>query len=142
MNCEICKDVCDKYEGKEWISLKNDNYFDSFRPVVHYCSYLCFQRNKDSLPKDHWKNVLNKADFDFPRPVIPNKNNPQFEYLTYNEYIRMTDEEKNDYESRKEDESLLNYEHSIFYEEMYQEEKRVSTIEVDDVSSGSSEDDY
>ena len=54
----------------------------------------------------------------------------------------MTDEEKNDYESRKEDESLLNYEHSIFYEEMYQEEKRVSTIEVDDVSSGSSEDDY
>ena len=142
MNCVICKDICDKYDGKEWITIKNENYFDSFRPVVHYCSYLCFQRNKDNLPKDHWKNVLNKEDFDCPLPVSSNRKTGQFEYLTYQEYIQMTDEEQCEYDSRKEAESSLNYEQSVFYEEMYQEEKRVSEIEVTPVSSDSSDDDY
>jgi hypothetical protein len=140
MNCIICKDICDKYEGKEWITLKNDNYFDSFKPVVHYCSYLCFHKNKDTLPKDHWKNVLNKEDFDCPLPFYSNRHARQFQYLTYDEYSQMTDTEKCEYDSKKEAQSSLNYDQSVFYEEMYQEEKRVS--EMDNVSSDSENDDY
>ena len=94
MNCIICNDICNKYDGKEWVSLKNDNYFKDFKPIVQYCSYLCYHRNRKSLPKDHWKNVLNKEDFECPLPVIPKKNDTPFEYLTYSEYIQLSDEEK------------------------------------------------
>ena len=36
MNCVICNDACDKYDGKEWITLKNDNYFGRYHPTIHY----------------------------------------------------------------------------------------------------------
>ncbi len=129
MNCIICNDICNKYDGKEWVSLKNDNYFKDFKPIVQYCSYLCYHRNRKSLPKDHWKNVLNKEDFECPLPVIPKKNDTPFEYLTYSEYIQLSDEEKIEYESKKETYQFLNPENIHFYNEQYEEDKRTYDLE-------------
>ena len=143
MNCIICKDNCDKYDGKEWISLKNENYFDTYKTIVHYCSYQCFHHNRDNLPRDHWKNVLNKEDFDCPLPVIPKKNNQSFEYLTYTEYIKLSDKEKIDYESKKEVHQFLNPENINFYNEQYEEDKRTYDLEnLDLTDSEGSVDDY
>lgn len=142
MNCIICNDDCDKYDGKVWITLKNEKYFDTYKTEVHYCSYQCFHRNRDNLPKDHWKNVLNKEDFDCPLPVVPKNETKRFEYLTYSEYINLTDIEKNDYESNKEMYQFLNPESSLFYNEQYNEDKRTHALETMDTDSECSVDDY
>lgn len=141
MNCIICNDVCDKYDGKVWITLKNENYYDTYSQVIHYCSYLCHQRNKHHLPKDHWKNVMNKEDFNCPLPVIPSKDK-RFEYITYNEYIELNDLEKEKYDLNKEKNEEINLNYSSFHQEQYEEDKRTSMIEDHESISDDSIDDY
>mgnify|MGYP006176490241 CR=1 FL=1 len=141
MNCIICNDICDKYDGKVWITLKNDKYFETYSQVIHYCSYLCHQRNKHHLPMDHWKNVLNKEDFDDHRPISNSSTDQSFEYITYDEYIQLTDKEQEEYDSQKEINQVMDREKYIFYNDIYEEDKRISMIEVEgSVSDGS--DDY
>lgn len=143
MKCIICNDDCDKYDGKPWILLDNKEYFENKPSVVGYCSYLCHHRNTHYLPKGYWKNVLNKEDFDFPFPILPNKNQGSFEYLTYSEYIKLTDNEKIDYESQKEIYQFLNPESSQFYNEQYEEDKRTHELENIHIdNSDSNTDDY
>jgi hypothetical protein len=142
MNCVICNDVCDKYDGKVWITLKNENYYDTYSPMIHYCSYLCHQRNKHHLPKDHWKNVMNKEDFDDLRPIVNSSQVKSFEYITYNEYIRLTDKEKERYDSQKEINLVMDREKYMFYTDIYEEDKRTSMIEADESVSDDPIDDY
>ena len=141
MNCVICNDTCDKYDGKEWITLKNDNYFGRYQPTIHYCSYLCYQRTKHHLPQNHWKNVLNKEDFDDLRPILNSNQEKSFEYITYSEYIRMTDTEKEEYDSQKEINQSMDREKCMFYNEIYEEDKRTSLLE-DEGSASDGSDDY
>jgi len=142
IKCIICNDTCDKYDGKVWITLKNDNYFENHPKIIHYCSYLCHHRNKHNLPKDYWKNVLNKEDFDDLRPITSNSKEKSFEYLTYNEYIQLTDKEKEKYDSQKEKNQLLDNEKYMFYNDIYEEDKRISMFEDQDSISDESFDDY
>lgn len=140
--CIICSNVCDQYDGKPWISMNNQKYFDTHQSIVHYCSYLCFKNNRNSLPKDHWKNVINKEDFNCPLPVLPIQNK-SFEYLSYNEYIELTDIEKENYESQKENHQQMNPDKIQFYEDLYEEEKRTYSLENDQSSDYvDSNDDY
>ena len=57
--CFICKR---EVEGKPWISV--DMGF-----IYHGCSYLCSKQLNDELGENYWDNVINKEDFDVPRPV-------------------------------------------------------------------------
>ena len=139
--CIICSKDCDQYDGKPWISMNNAHYFDTYQKVVHYCSYLCFKRNQESLPKDHWKNVINQEDFNCPLPVISSIINT-FEYLTYNEYIELTDEEKMTYEFKKEDHQQINPDKIQFYQDQYEEEKRTHNLETDRTYDTDTNDDY
>ena len=142
MNCVICNDICDKYDGKTWITLKNDKYFETYTPIVHYCSYLCHQRNKHHLPKDHWQNVVNKEDFHDLRPVTSESKEKSFEYITYKEYMLFTDKEKEEYDSQKDINQMMDLEKCVFYNEIYEEDKRTSMIEGEDSLSDDSVDDY
>jgi len=142
MNCVICNDTCDKYDGKEWITLKNDNYFGRYHPTIHYCSYLCYQRTKHHLPKNHWEHVLNKTDFDDLRPTLISYKEKSFEYITYTEYIRLTDKEKEDYDSEKEINQSMDREKCMFYNDIYEEDKRTSMIEAEGSASDGADDDY
>ena len=126
--CIICRRACDQYDGKEWIKMRNDKYFATHLSIIHYCSYLCFERNRHLLPQDHWNNVMNKEDFECPLPVIPSKKK-EFEYLTYHEYIELNDIEKIDYESQKEKNELINPNYNSFHQEQYEEDKRTHELE-------------
>ena len=139
--CIICSNDCDQYDGKPWISMNNDNYFDTYQKVVHYCSYLCFKSNRESLPKNHWKNVINQEDFNCPLPVIPSYRH-SFVYLSYNEYIELTDEEKIKYEIKKEDHQQINPDKIQFYQDQYEEEKRTHTLETEKMNDTDTMDDY
>lgn len=140
--CIICRRECNQYDGKAWIEMKNDRYFDTHLSIIHYCGYLCFERNRHLLPKDHWKNVLNKEDFNCPLPVLPLKGK-SFEYLTYNEYIELNDAEKKDYDSQKEKNELMNPNYNSFHIEQYEEDKRVYELETStNIESDESFDDY
>ena len=62
----LCQCInCDKViKEKPWISVTcNDE-------VVHGCSYLCGMNFREILGNGYWKNVINKEDFNEPRPVF------------------------------------------------------------------------
>ena len=72
---EICDNVnqclmCEKIiDGKPWISVDNDC-------IYHACSYMCGINLSTKLGKGYWKDVVNKEDFDEPRPTNQTKRNP------------------------------------------------------------------
>lgn len=127
-SCIICRRDCDKYDGKEWIKMRNEKYFETHLPIIHYCSYLCFERNRHRLPPNHWNHVLNKEDFNCPLPSIHSKDK-EFEYLTYGEYIHMNDTEKMNYDSQKERNEINGLNSNSFYQEQYEEDKRTYVLE-------------
>ena len=67
IKCICCnKDI----NGKPWItiSLPNDN--DNGNDNVSACGYMCGKNLKYYIGSGYWNNVVNKEDFNEPRPVI------------------------------------------------------------------------
>ena len=67
IKCICCnKDI----NGKPWItiSLPNDN--DKGNDNVSACGYMCGKNLKYYIGSGYWNNVVNKEDFNEPRPVI------------------------------------------------------------------------
>ena len=62
-NNMICLSCNKTIEEKPWISV---NCHDD---VVHGCSYLCTKNFRELIGLSYWKNVVNKEDFNEPRPV-------------------------------------------------------------------------
>jgi hypothetical protein len=62
--CLMCENVI---EGKPWISV-------DMGCIVHVCSYLCGKNIDTKLGKGYWKDVINKEDFDEPRPTCQTQN--------------------------------------------------------------------
>jgi len=55
--------TCEKeIEGKPWISIDMDCTY-------HSCSYLCSKNINETLGKGYWNHVINKEDFNEPRPT-------------------------------------------------------------------------
>jgi hypothetical protein len=48
--------------GKPWISIEMDC-------IYHGCSYLCSKNLNEKLGEGYWNHVINKEDFDEPRPT-------------------------------------------------------------------------
>ena len=65
--CE-CISCNNKIKGKPWITLyiEDDNY------RIHACKYLCAKNIKHYVGNNYWKYVVNKEDFNEPRPVLNN----------------------------------------------------------------------
>ena len=60
IQCLNCKKVID---GKPWIIVQLDDKH------VYGCSYLCSRNFKVLIGTGYWNNVMNKEDFNEPRPV-------------------------------------------------------------------------
>lgn len=48
---------------KPWMSVNCNE------EVVHGCSYLCSKQFRELVGNNYWKNVINKEDFNEPRPI-------------------------------------------------------------------------
>jgi hypothetical protein len=57
--CLTCKKVI---EGKPWISIE-------IECTYHGCSYLCSKSLHENFGNGYWTHVINKEDFDEPRPI-------------------------------------------------------------------------
>ena len=64
---EDCKVRCLKCKKeifeKPWITIRLEE------DVVHGCSYLCAHQFKELIGFGYWPNIVNKEDFNEPRPV-------------------------------------------------------------------------
>ena len=60
IQCLNCKRVID---GKPWIIVQLDDKH------VYGCSYTCSRDFRELNGTDYWNNVMNKEDFNEPRPV-------------------------------------------------------------------------
>jgi len=65
MNEVKCFDCKKKIEGKPWITLSCDKgeFF------VYGCSYSCSKYLSNYMGGPYWDKIVNKEDFDMPRPV-------------------------------------------------------------------------
>lgn len=59
--CECCKN---KIIGKPWMSVKGKT------EIFHVCSYTCSSRFTEKYGGGYWENIINKEDFNEPRPVF------------------------------------------------------------------------
>ena len=65
--CE-CISCNNKIKGKPWITL----YIEDNNYRIHACKYLCAKNIKHYVGNNYWKYVVNKEDFNEPRPVLNN----------------------------------------------------------------------
>lgn len=65
--CVVCK-CC--ISGKPWmtVTFEKDDY------TVHACGYSCCNKLDTIIGKGYWKHVVNKEDFNEPRPVTLYRN--------------------------------------------------------------------
>lgn len=137
--CKVCNNVCEE----SWMVLKNENIIlnteEKRAPkFIHYCSYMCHVSDRPNLPKTIWHLVQNKDDFNkHPRPITLSQKK-EFQYLTYEELQKMTDEEKYNYYQEKDKQIDLHRE--SIYDELEKEDEYTSYLENNDNHSLS--DDY
>ena len=91
--CECCNHT--KY-GKPWVVYNPQVVYNSvFDTEKNICSYLCYKSmNMDD--KDLWSKVINKEDFIYLRPILPNKRN-EFVFLTNKELLNYDDSKLTEY---------------------------------------------
>ena len=126
--CQHCNKICDD----SWIILKNDNIIldteDKKAPkFLHYCSYICHNRQRPNLPKSIWNLVENKNDFNLDLVPIVKKQKKEFQYLTFNEIQNLSEEDKHNYYLEK-DNQIDTYRKSI-YDELEREDEYTSYLE-------------
>jgi hypothetical protein len=88
-NCKHCLTV------KPWISVQCEEN------IIHGCSYKCGTQLKDHIGKGYWDDVINKEDFNEPRPNIYYKSPKELELIKIelDEEQRMNEEMDHDNES-------------------------------------------
>ena len=126
--CQHCNKICDD----SWIILKNDNIIldteDKKAPkFLHYCSYICHNRQRPNLPKSIWNLIENKNDFNLDLVPIVKKQKKEFQYLTFNEIQNLSEEDKHNYYLEK-DNQIDTYRKSI-YDELEREDEYTSYLE-------------
>ena len=126
--CQHCNKICDD----SWIILKNDNIIldtqDKKAPkFLHYCSYICHNRQRPNLPKSIWNLVENKNDFNLDLVPIVKIQKKEFQYLTFNEIQKLSEEDKYNYYLEK-DNQIDTYRKSI-YDELEREDEYTSYLE-------------
>ena len=98
--------------GKPWISVQTKN------GIVYGCSYTCSSNLKCYIGSGYWKDVINKEDFNEPRPVI---NSSEKENITFDDLSEIKKEILEEEERvRKIEEDYENYSSDYSDEENFE----------------------
>ena len=142
INNYTCSGNGETFQGKPWISLNIKRWDDLDGPVT-FSSYLEYKGNLDKLPRRHFNLVLNKEDFNEPRPIIHKPKQETFNFLTETEIKDMTNDEYNNYKQELSDFSMMNPIRSEIYFEQMANDNYTREIEEDYPSEDEfTEDDY
>lgn len=115
-------------EGKPWISL-NLNRWDDVKGPVTFSSYLEYRGNLNKLPKQHFDLIINKEDFNEPRPVIHRPQVETFNFLTETEMDALTNEEYRQYTQDLNDYFIMNPIRSEIYLEQMSNDSYARNLE-------------
>ena len=138
MKCVICEKVSDP-----WLQLRNENLYVDVEgnpkgDTIQTCSYLCTRKCQGHLPNNYSHLVLNKEDFCYLRPVLT-KSKPKFEYLTLDEIMKLTDDEKVEYYTQKEEYMSMDSEKQDIINEIEAEDYKTMMVEQDCYSENDSD---
>jgi len=103
VECIHCKKIIN---GKPWISV---NYK---KVIVHGCSYSCGVRLNQHIGNGYWEDVINKEDFNEPRPVSTYKEKGHITFDNLSEIKRELAEEEERVRKIEEDYDLSSSEYS------------------------------
>ena len=134
----ICNECLETKEGKAWISIQDKD------KIIRNCSYLCYKRHLDHIPKKHLHLILNIEDFSEPRPVFIKPTKQQFQFLTETEINELTNEQYHDYKDDLDEQFLLNPIQSEVYHTGLINDKHVRELEEEEelLSDEEPRDDY
>ena len=121
---QICNKCNKTIDGKPWITIQfSENIFNA-------CSYLCYNHcRKYVLPKDHFYLIVNKEDFNHPRPITHKPQSNEFKLLTETEINELTNDEYRRYKEDFADNHLLNPNEWELYQDNLQYENSIRLIE-------------
>lgn len=128
----ICNKCNSKCEGKPWITIQfSENTFKA-------CSYLCYNHcRKYVLPKDHFDLIVNKEDFNHPRPITHKPDNSyEFKILTETEINQLSNEEYRRYKEDFQEYYLLKPNQWEIYNDNLTDEARINYLESEEYSDG------
>ena len=126
----ICNKCNSKYEGKPWITIQfPENTFKA-------CSYLCYNHcRKFVLPKDHFDLIVNKEDFNHPRPITHKPDNSyDFKFLTETEINQLSNDDYRRYKEEFQDHHLLQPNQWEIYNDNLTDQARLRDLELDEYS--------
>ena len=135
----ICNECLETKEGQAWISIQDKDQ------IIRTCSYLCYKRHLDHIPKKHLHLILNIEDFNHdPRPVHAEPTNQTFRFLTETEINELSNEQYHNYKDDIDEQFLLNPIQSEVYHAGLLNDKHVQELEDEDesLSEGEHVDDY
>ena len=90
---------------------------------------MCTRRCEDKFPSKYGRLILNKHDFEYNLiPIVP-KQKHKFELLSYEEIQNMSEIERDNYYTQKENELIIDSNLVKIYEEIENEEKNTYDIE-------------
>ena len=118
--CSACKEP---KEGKAWISIQNSPN------IIYACSYLCYKRHLDHIPKKHFHLILNLEDFNEPRPVFLKPKKKTFSFLTETEINELTNEGYREYKDDLDEQFLMDPIKSEVYHKGLEDDKHVKQLE-------------
>jgi len=120
-----CNTCLKESEGKAWISIQTPEQ------IVYACSYLCYKRNLDHIPKRHFHLILNPEDFNEPRPVFKTPTEETFNYLTEADINELSNEQYSNYKDELDEQFLLNPVKSEVYYAGLKDDKHTEELEGD-----------
>ena len=115
-------------EGKPWISIKS-NRWDELDGPVTFSSYLEYKNNLDKIPRKHFDLIINKEDFNEPRPIIHRPQVETFNFLTETEMDALTNEEYRQYTQDLSDYFMMNPIRSEIYLEQINNDSYARNLE-------------
>ena len=138
MNCIICNS-----NKKPWLILNNKNISidedgKMIGSTVHTCSYLCSKKLRPQLPPNYGNLIANKDDFSYLMPHL-NQKKKEFQFLTLDEIMKLTDDEKEEYYRQKDEAVSIDSAKGEIYDEIESEDWKTYQIE-NDLESGSDTD--
>lgn len=123
-----CLGTNKEYMGKPWISL-NLKRWDGLSGPVTFSSYLEYKRSLNQLPKKHYDLILNKEDFNEPRPVVYKPPEIEFNFLTETELDSLTYEQYRQYQHELSDHFMMNPLRSEIYLEQMENDRYTQSLE-------------
>ena len=123
--CHNCQKMI---HGKPWISLDNPSQSED-QTSIHYCGFICHKSHASLYPTRTWDEILNKEDFNQPRPILEKTEKPMFNYLSYEELQELSEDQIDLYYDLVGAQSYLNNFRYEVIQEIEAEDKRVREIE-------------